>query len=122
VAPVLVVDDEPFVRQALVEMLTSSGFPVVAASDGSVAIELLRQGLRPSLILLDLSMPKMDGRAFRIEQTRDPTLREIATVVLTGSLVDREALGRELGAPVLAKPVDYDQLRALAGRYCARAA
>ena len=104
-------------------MLSSMGFSVVEADDGAAAIELLRQGLRPSLILLDLSMPGMDGRAFRVEQTKDLALREIATVVLTGSLVDREALGRELGGVrVVAKPVGYDQLLALVGQYCERAA
>ena len=122
-APVLVVDDEPLVRQAIAEILAGNGFPVVQADDGAVAIELLRRGLRPSLILLDLSMPVMDGRAFRSEQTRDPALSVIPTVVLTGSLVDLAALGRELGGvTVMAKPVDWDDLLALAGRHCARAA
>jgi CheY-like chemotaxis protein len=65
----------------------------------------------------------MDGRAFRAEQTKDPALREIATVVLTGSRVDRQALGRELGGVrVMAKPFEYDQLLSLAGHYCERAA
>jgi CheY-like chemotaxis protein len=123
VAPVLVVDDEPVVRQAVVDILIGAGFPVVEAGDGAVAIELLRGGLRPSLILLDLSMPRMDGRAFRAEQTKDRALREIATVVLTGSRVDPDALGRELGGVrVMAKPVDDEQLLSLAGHYCARAA
>jgi CheY-like chemotaxis protein len=95
---------------------------VVEADNGAVAIRLLRGGLRPALILIDLSMPIMDGRAFRAEQTADPMLPEIPTVVMTGSPVDLAALGRALGVRVMAKPVDWDDLLALAGRHCARAA
>ena len=120
---VFVVDDEPFLREALVEIVTGAGFPVVEADDGAVAIQLLRAGLRPSLILIDLSMRNMGGQAFRIEQTKDPALREIETVVLTGSPVDRKSLGRELdGVTVMAKPVDYDELLAVLGRHGAPAA
>jgi CheY-like chemotaxis protein len=122
-APVLLVDDEPLVRQAIVEVLVGEGFVVVEADDGDIAIELLRAGLRPSLILLDLSMPRMDGRWFRVEQTKDDELRDIATVMLTGSAVDIVALGQELGGvPILAKPVDCDDLLALVKRHCAHAA
>jgi two-component system chemotaxis response regulator CheY len=122
-APVLVVDDEPIVRQALAEIVISAGFPVVEASDGDVAIDLLRAGLSPALILIDLAMQRMDARAFRIEQLKDPALRKIATVVLTGSIVDPEALGRELGGVrVMAKPVDCDEIVAILRRHCSRAA
>jgi CheY-like chemotaxis protein len=121
--PVLVVDDEPFVRQIVAEIVTDTGFEVVEACDGAVAIGLLREGLRPSLILIDLSMPTMDGSTFRRTQVKDPALRGIPTVMLTGSRVDPEALGRELGdIKIMAKPVDYGELLALLKRHCAQAA
>jgi CheY-like chemotaxis protein len=122
VGPGLVVDDESHIREAVADLLREEGFPVVEADDGAAALDLLRSGLRPSLILLDLTMPGMDGRAFRIEQSKMEDLSGIATAVMTGSLVDVGAVGRELGGlTVLAKPVDYDDLLALATRHCSRA-
>jgi len=82
-ARILIVDDHPLTREALSSLLNAHGFDVVAeASDGAEAIESAAQ-LRPDLVLLDLSMPGMDG----LEAL--PKLREAApeceVVVLTAS-------------------------------------
>src|SRR5687768_224757 len=63
VHPVLVVFDDEAIRHLLVETLESVGHPVVAAANGAAALEEVRRRC-PALILLDLSMPVMDGRAF----------------------------------------------------------
>ena len=58
---VLVVDDEVNLREGLVELIAGEGFSVKQAGDGAEAIELLRDGLQPDVVFLDLRMPKLDG-------------------------------------------------------------
>src|SRR4026207_1606851 len=60
--PILVVEDEEHVRRLLVETLEAEGHPVIAASNGAIALELAVRH-RPALIILDLPMPVLDGRA-----------------------------------------------------------
>jgi CheY-like chemotaxis protein len=92
--PVLVVDDDAEVRQLLRRMLELEGFSVVEAENGRVALERLR-GESPSLILLDLMMPEMDGFEFVAELRRHEGWRAIPVVVITArdlSRDDRERL------------------------------
>ena len=88
---ILLVDDHPLTRSALAGLLTQHGFEVVGeASDGEEAIEAAT-GLQPDLILLDLSMPGLDGLSAL------PRLREAApkceVVVLTASGTEENLLG-----------------------------
>jgi CheY-like chemotaxis protein len=85
VAPrVLVVDDEDTIRDSLIEILGEHGYAASGARDGSDALRKLRTAPATwSLILLDLTMPVMDGRAFRREQRRDAALAEIPVVVVS---------------------------------------
>ena len=88
---ILVVDDHPLTRSALAGLLAQNGFDVVGeASDGEEAIDCARR-LKPDLILLDLSMPGLDGLAAL------PRLREAApeceVVVLTASGTEENLLG-----------------------------
>jgi CheY-like chemotaxis protein len=81
---VLVVDDEDTIRETLVEILGEQGYEAVGAVDGVDALEKLRTTPDGwSAILLDLTMPNMDGRAFREEQLRDPALASIPVIVLS---------------------------------------
>ena len=87
---ILVVDDHPLTREALAALLEAHGFDVIAeASDGSEAIGLARR-LQPQLVLLDLSMPEIDGLSAL------PALREAAPateiVVLTSSEAEENLL------------------------------
>jgi len=110
-------------RLALADVVTAEGFRVLEARDGSVALDILRAGLRPSLILVDLTTPKMDGRAFGLEQSKDPALRQIATVVLTDTRVNPDRPGQQTERITrMAKPINYDDLAALLDRHCAEAA
>jgi CheY-like chemotaxis protein len=82
---VLLVDDDQALREMLEEILLSEGFRVTCTSNGLEALEVLRAGLRPGVILLDLMMPVMDGFAFREEQLRDSALANIPVVVFTAA-------------------------------------
>ena len=85
VPTVLIVDDDDETRISVAEVLEEAGYHTLTAGDGLAALELLRREPRrhPSLILLDLKMPKMDARAFRKEQERDPALKDIAVIVFS---------------------------------------
>jgi CheY-like chemotaxis protein len=105
--PIVVVDDDSDVREALGEVLTEEGYETVLFESGRAALEFLRGSDDPALILLDLMMPGMNGWQFREEQLKDARLREIPVVVITASRLGSEAIhARE----VLFKPVGLGEL------------
>jgi CheY-like chemotaxis protein len=110
-ALVLVIEDDSAVRETLRSVLEEEGFRAATARDGADALSWLRTATElPTVILLDLMMPVMDGWAFRAAQRRDPRLAAIPTIVLTASATGIDA------EHVLKKPVSLDQLlAALAG-------
>jgi len=115
--PVLLVDDNPDVRESIRFVLASEGIDVVMACDGVDALDLLRQGWHPSVVLLDLHMPRMDGWGFRAEQQRDPALADIPVVLYSGHHdleVAAQAMGIECYFP---KPFDFDLLIDAIKRY-----
>jgi CheY-like chemotaxis protein len=77
------VDDNPDTRDAISRLLQIRGYPVVTAKDGWEALEYLQEGGRASLIILDLNMPRFDGRRFRDAQLRDDALARIPVIVFT---------------------------------------
>jgi CheY-like chemotaxis protein len=87
--PILVVDDDAGLRQLLRRMLEPEGYAVVEAENGRVALARLREA-SPSLILLDLMMPEMDGFAFVAEFRRHDAWRAIPIVVITARDLSRE--------------------------------
>jgi CheY-like chemotaxis protein len=82
---IFVVEDEPVLRLSMRRLLEWEGFRVSCAADGREALDLLRDGDRPTLILLDLRMPGLDGWQFLAEQKRDETLAGIPVVVVSAS-------------------------------------
>ena len=115
---ILVVEDDPDTRDALAAVLETEGYDVAKASDGQEALGQLRTSATPSLILLDLYMPVMNGWAFRAEQLRDPKLASIPVVVLSADsrVANRAA---DLGAAGwVGKPIDFDRLLALVATHC----
>jgi CheY-like chemotaxis protein len=119
---VLVVDDDPDIRESLETVLGIHGHPVATAADGSEAISLLRnEPGRPCLILLDLMMPGMNGFEFRAELEADPTFAKIPVIIITGAgvLVDERA--GSLRAEVLRKPFDLKALLSTVKRFCGNA-
>jgi CheY-like chemotaxis protein len=115
---VLVVEDDPATREMLGTVLRQQGYAVEAAADGREALARLRGGLRPAGIVLDLVMPRMDGRAFRAEQRRDRDLAGIPVVVCSGELdADQEA--EDLGAAAcVQKPILFAELLRALWRHC----
>ncbi|RKH63256.1 response regulator [Corallococcus llansteffanensis] len=117
---ILVVDDDLDLLRAYKDALEVDGHSVVLARDGYDALNLLRQGLRPALILLDLRMPRLDAWAFRERQRADPALASIPVIVLYAQAVDCQAM-RALGVEgFLQKPVDLDVLLRAVAPYVAR--
>ena len=80
---ILVVDDDPDVRDAIASVLGDEGYQVTSAGNGREALEQLRKRTRPSLILLDMVMPDMDGWNFRMELKKQPELAAIPVVILS---------------------------------------
>lgn len=103
---VLVVDDDPDIRDSIEELLRSDGLDATGASNGEEALNLLTQ--RPiGVVLLDLMMPVMDGRQL-VEEMRK---REIAVpVVLLSAGRDLRRVAAELDLPAVEKPFDLDEL------------
>jgi CheY-like chemotaxis protein len=80
---ILVVEDDKDLREILGEALRLEGFSVVCVEHGAAALRYLGTGARPSVILLDLMMPVMDGWTFRRELLKDEVLAQIPLVVMT---------------------------------------
>ena len=81
----MVVDDDEDQRQMMTQMLTRETWKVTTAPNGRVALEQLETGTCPDLILLDLTMPEMDGFEFARRLRERPEWREIPVIVLTGA-------------------------------------
>lgn len=106
----LVVEDEPAIRQLLVDALTDEGHDVRAAGSGSAALEVLGVWL-PHLILLDVSLPEMDGRTFRAAQRGLPGApSEVPVVLVTGAYEHEQLLEELQAAALLRKPFNLDDL------------
>lgn len=118
---ILIVEDCDEIRVDLAELLRDEGYDVVTARHGAEALALLGAGPAPSLILLDLMMPVMDGWQFRKEQLGTPNLAPIPVVLLTGSN-NAQQHARDLKAVgCVQKPFDFDQLLCTVSDIVARA-
>lgn len=111
---VLIVDDDREIRESLGELLTEEGFAVEASWNGQTALTRLQEGLRPDVIVLDITMPAMDGLAFRALQRTQAAIADIPVVGLTAFP------SPEADFECLTKPVRFalllDRIRRLAQR------
>jgi CheY-like chemotaxis protein len=109
---VLIVDDDATLRCALARVIRHHGYETKTASNGQEALDYLRRGERPAVIVLDLAMPVLDGWAFLNERDRDADFRLIPVIVMSGQ---HEAARRvaALNATVLLKPISPDDLVAM---------
>ncbi len=118
-ARILVVEDDASLRAALSELLADEGYEVSCAENGADALAKLGCGLTPSLILLDLAMPVMDGWTFRRAQREDPRLARVPTVVITASHgPDQAAIAALDFDAFLSKPFDAERLMDAVHRLC----
>jgi signal transduction histidine kinase/CheY-like chemotaxis protein/tetratricopeptide (TPR) repeat protein len=112
---VLVIDDEPSVRELLTRALGKEDFQVFTAAGGEEGLRLARE-LQPDIITLDVLMPGMDGWTVLTELKADAVLHDIPVVMLT--IVDDKKRGYALqAADYLTKPVDRERLIAILRKY-----
>ena len=109
---VLVVDDDANVRALYVDALEESGHQVAIAIDGTQALDVLRAGDHPCVVLTDLRMPRMDGFELSRAVSRDPELTAIPIVVVTADKI------LALTSPARDKPFSVAELDALVQRSC----
>ena len=114
--PVMLVEDDPDIRAMVSQLLELEGWRVLSFANGTHALQALKAGERPRLILLDLMMPNMNGWQFRAEQMRDPALAAIPVVVLSGDVRGADP-GSVRADGYLKKPIDLDVLLATVRRY-----
>lgn len=117
---VLVVEDDSALREALVQVLADEGYDLLSARDGLEAVNCLKKGNRPDVILLDLSMPVVNGWEFRMFQKRDPELAGIPVILITAGGYSREEVAWLEPSAMIPKPVDLSALLAVVHRFCAR--
>ena len=112
---VLAIDDDPHARELVTRFLLREGFSVRTAADGLSGLEMARL-LKPDVILLDVTMPKMDGWAVLTELKGDPDVSHIPVVMIT--IIDEHSLGYALGAAdYLLKPVEWNRLKSVLDRF-----
>jgi DNA-binding response OmpR family regulator len=106
---VLIVDDEPMVRETLGQVLTNEGYVVDLAVDGETALDRVHAS-RPDAILLDLMMPGMNGRRFLQKLREEPAYQHVPVLIMTavhGLEINLSTLG---ASEVVEKPFNVDEL------------
>jgi CheY-like chemotaxis protein len=94
---ILIAEDDDDVREGLMELIGDSGFEVISAENGEVALDLLRKNPDVRAILLDVAMPVMNGATFRGQQLADPAIADIPLILITGR-EDITPMANALGA------------------------
>ncbi len=120
---VLVVDDSPTIRGFARLLLRSLDVTVIEAEDGAKGLAAARANA-PTLVLVDVNMPVMDGLALTRELRKDRALKDVPVLLLTGEKSeDLQRQGREAGANErLTKPLQAAELQAAVRRWLGDAA
>jgi CheY-like chemotaxis protein len=111
---VLVVEDEPDIREIVVEFLLGEGFQVYAAANGQEAITVLHAIAQPALVLADMMMPVMDGPALIAALREDDQFASLPVVVVSASPLAPEGYRR------IKKPFDLNDLLHIVEEFCLR--
>jgi two-component system, chemotaxis family, chemotaxis protein CheY len=110
-AHILVVEDDPDIRESVVEILEDDGHRVTSAGDGREALDLLQSASpAPDLILLDLMMPVMSGYQFREEQLKLPAFAGIPVLIVTADVNARAKVESLKAAGFVQKPLKIQPL------------
>ena len=115
---ILVIEDDPAIRETLGEILEDEGYSVLGAANGQEALRQLQDGCRPCLILLDLMMPVMNGWEFRTRQQADPSLDTIPVVILSGGGNVQQSAADLNAAGYLSKPVKLETRLDVVEQFC----
>lgn len=109
-AMILVVDDDPEVREIVAEFLLDAGYSVAQAEGGPQALQLLDRGIRPDLVITDIRMPEMSGIELADRMSR--TYPELKIILISGFFVSQKIERRVLRKPFrmkeLAEAVDSE--------------
>jgi len=106
---VLVVDDEPTIREIVADAFRESDFDVETAANGAKALEVVRRWL-PDAIVLDLMMPRLDGTGFAALLKLNPRLAGVPVLLVTAAYGAIEAAERVGARALLTKPFELDRL------------
>lgn len=106
---ILIIEDDASIRFSLQEVLESEGHKVILAENGQVGLDYLQAGLNCGVILLDLSMPVMDGHTFLLRFREHFPTSDLPIIVMTAagtSVIPKDHPQKHL----LRKPMDIDKL------------
>lgn len=116
---IVIIEDDVDLRETMKELLEIEGFSVVTAENGREGMKLIERNIMPCLILLDMMMPVMNGWEFLDAMQREPrTLLAGTRVAVVSAAADMAEVQRQYGCTVLRKPVNVEQLFALAHAAC----
>lgn len=110
VHPILLVEDHADLRVALCKILEADGYTVVTAETAEEALATLEDGLRPSVVLVDLHLPRASGWEVLKHLDQEAHLRSVPTILMSGMPKDDV---RVLADAVLRKPVDVNGMLSL---------
>jgi CheY-like chemotaxis protein len=116
---ILVVDDEPVIRESIAELLEAEGYRVAALARADEALATLRRE-RAALVLVDLVMPAMTGADLVQAVRADPALNSVRVVVMTAAMPS-PADAKLAADGVLRKPFELEDLLDTVARHCSRA-
>jgi CheY-like chemotaxis protein len=115
---VLVVDDDADIRDSIGDILELRGYHVERAANGREALERLRSGPLPCVILLDLMMPVLNGWEFRAQQSIDKALAHVPVVIISGDgSTDQKAASIGV-SEYLRKPLELTAILDVVRRHC----
>jgi CheY-like chemotaxis protein len=114
---VLVVEDDLDIRESLEQILEIEGYEPLLAENGQAAVEMLKQGERPCLILLDLMMPVMSGWEF-LRVQRENTLIATIPVIVVSAAGDRAKSTSANG--FIKKPIELENLLEVVHQFCGK--
>jgi CheY-like chemotaxis protein len=107
---ILIIEDDEGVGPSIAHLLRDEGYEVAVAANGRVALDRLKRDPLPSLILLDLMMPEMDGIEFRVRQLADPRLASIPVILLSARPDVALQAKQLLVDDCLPKPMNFEEL------------
>jgi two-component system cell cycle response regulator DivK len=115
---ILIAEDLDENRIALKLMLKLAGFEPLEARDGEQAIEVVRRE-RPDLVLMDISLPIIDGLQATRELRADPELRQLPIIIVSAydNPETREEARASGSTDYISKPIEFDQLKGMIERY-----
>lgn len=120
-AKILIIEDEPDLRETLKDLLEIEGFEAATAENGRAGLEKLRETGPPCLIVLDLMMPVMNGWQFlEMLKTQYPDTFAAVPVVVLSAAADLTAVAQQYGCQVMKKPARIAELLQLVRAHCAQ--